>query len=156
MIFWDSSALVALLVTESESAARRSQFQADPEMIVWWATPVEIESALQLRLREGSLDADGARLARDRWSDLAAAWHEVNPVPAIRKLALRLLRTHPLRAADSLQLAAALSAHKRQREGRQIVHQSCVAASGLRQAAPGGLQAHPPEGGQTGSPLRTR
>ena len=109
MIFWDSSALVALLVTESESATRRAQLQADPEMIVWWATPVEIESALQRRLREGSLDADAARLARERWSDLAAAWHEVNPVPSVRKLALRLLRTHPLRAADSLQLAAALS-----------------------------------------------
>lgn len=109
MIFWDSSALVALLITESESAARLARFQADPELAVWWATPVEIESAIQRRLREGTLDAAAAQLARERLSGLSTAWHEVNPSPAVRKLALRLLRTHLLRAADSLQLAAALT-----------------------------------------------
>lgn len=109
MIFWDSSALVALLVSEPESAGRLVQFQADPELAVWWATPVEVESALQRRVREGSIDAAAARLARERLGDLASAWHEVNPTPLVRKLALRLLRTHPLRAADSLQLAAAIS-----------------------------------------------
>ncbi|HSP41972.1 MAG TPA: hypothetical protein VLO11_03800, partial [Luteolibacter sp.] len=72
-------------------------------------TPVEIESALQRRLREGSIDAAATRLARERLADLSHAWHEVNPTAALRKLAVRLLRTHPLRAADSLQLAAALS-----------------------------------------------
>lgn len=109
MIFWDSSALVALLVDETESAARRGQLEADPELAVWWGTPVECESALQRRLRDGSLNAADAKLARERLAELADAWHEVNPTAAVRKLALRLLRTHPLRAADSLQLAAALA-----------------------------------------------
>lgn len=109
MIYWDSSALAALLVTEADSPLRLGQLQDDPLMAVWWATPVEVESALQRRLREGSLDTEAARIARDRLADLAVAWHEVNPTAAVRKLALRLLRTHPLRAADSLQLAAALS-----------------------------------------------
>ena len=109
MIFWDSSALVALLVEETESAARRTQLEGDPDLAVWWGTPVECESALQRRLREGSLPAADAKLARERLADLAAAWHEVNATAAVRKLALRLLRTHPLRAADSLQLAAALA-----------------------------------------------
>jgi len=109
MIFWDSSALVALLVTEEQSASRLSQLQADPEMAVWWGTPVEIESALQRRLRDGTLDTDTSRLARERLADLSPCWHEVNPTSAVRKLALRLLRTHPLRAADSLQLAASLA-----------------------------------------------
>ena len=109
MILWDSSALVALLVSELESANRIEQLQVDPQLAVWWATPVEVESALQRRVREGSIDAAAAKLARDRLGDLASAWHEVNPTPVVRKLALRLLRTHPLRAADSLQLAAALS-----------------------------------------------
>lgn len=109
MIFWDSSALVALLVTEADSPLRLSQLQADSELAVWWTTPVEIESAFQRRLRDGSMDAAQAQVARDRLADLAGAWHEVSPTPAVRKLAHRLLRTHPLRAADSLQLAAALS-----------------------------------------------
>ncbi len=41
MIFWDSSALVALLVDEEESAARRVQLEHDPDLAVWWSTPVE-------------------------------------------------------------------------------------------------------------------
>lgn len=109
MIFWDSSALVALIVEEVESAARRGQLEADPDLAVWWGTPIECESALQRRLRDGSLNADDAKLARERLAELAGAWHEVNPTAAVRKLALRLLRTHPLRAADALQLAAALA-----------------------------------------------
>jgi predicted nucleic acid-binding protein len=40
---------------------------------------------------------------------LAAAWREVPASAVVRTLAVRLLRTHPLRAADALQLAAALS-----------------------------------------------
>lgn len=108
MIFWDTSAMVALLVDEQESCDRMAQLRADPQMAVWWATPVEIESAIQRRLRDGSLDAGAGRLARERLADLSVSWHEVHPLAGVRKLAVRLLRTHPLRAADSLQLAAAL------------------------------------------------
>lgn len=109
MIFWDSSALVALLVDEADSETRRQQLQMDPELAVWWGTPVECESAIQRRVREGSLSVADARLARERLADLSAAWHEVSPVVAVRTLSRRLLRTHPLRAADALQLAAALA-----------------------------------------------
>lgn len=109
MTFWDSSALVPLLVNESDSARRAETLRADPTITVWWGTAVECESALQRRLREGSLDANGARQARERLATLSAAWHEVPAAPAVRTLAVRLLRTHPLRAADSLQLAAALA-----------------------------------------------
>jgi predicted nucleic acid-binding protein len=109
MIFWDSSALVALLVDEEGSAKRREQLGTDSDLAVWWGTPVECESAIQRGLREGSLEMPQARLARERLADLAACWHEVSPVVAVRGLALRLLRTHPLRVADSLQLAAALA-----------------------------------------------
>jgi len=109
MIFWDSSALVALLADEPESDSRRQQLRADSALAVWWCTPVECESAIQRRLREGSLAMTQARLARERLADLSSGWHEVAPVVAVRTLARRLLRTHPLRAADALQLAAALA-----------------------------------------------
>jgi predicted nucleic acid-binding protein len=109
MIFWDSSALVALLVDEVDSAPRRQQLQTDSDLAVWWGTPVECESANQRRFRDGSLLASDARLARERLADLSATWHEVSPVVAVRTLSRRLLRTHPLRAADALQLAAALA-----------------------------------------------
>lgn len=109
MIFWDSSAIVSLLVEETESVARAAMLGTDPIMAVWWATPVECESALQRRIREDSIDTMAAGQARLRLAALADCWHEVSPTVEVRKLALRLLRTHPLRAADSLQLAAALA-----------------------------------------------
>ena len=108
MKFWDSSALVPLLVNEADTLRRAEVLKADAALAVWWGTAVECESALQRRVREGALDATGARQARERLAVLAAAWHEVPATAAVRTLAVRLLRTHPLRAADSLQLAAAL------------------------------------------------
>jgi predicted nucleic acid-binding protein len=48
--------------------------------------------------------------ALGRLDSLAEAWHEVQPVAAVRGTARRLLRVHPLRAADALQLAAAVVA----------------------------------------------
>jgi predicted nucleic acid-binding protein len=109
MKFWDSSALVPLLVTEPDTARRARQLQGDSDLAVWWGTAVECESALQRRFREGALDSTGIRLARANLGRLIEGWHEVPASAAIRTLAIRLLRTHPLRAADALQLSAALS-----------------------------------------------
>ncbi|MCP5522514.1 MAG: type II toxin-antitoxin system VapC family toxin [Verrucomicrobiales bacterium] len=109
MIFWDTSALVALLVSETGTPQRRAQVEEDPRVIVWWGTPVECESAFQRRLRERSVTEPQIRQARMRLRLLTDAWDEVPPSVEVRQLALRLLRTHPLRAADALQLAAALT-----------------------------------------------
>lgn len=108
MRFWDSSALVALLVEEADSAVRARHLTEDPVLAVWWGTEIECESAIQRRIREGTLTRAGARLAQERLRDLSRAWHEVLPTQVVRRLAIRLLRTHPLRAADAIQLAAAL------------------------------------------------
>jgi len=107
--YWDASALVPLLINEADSDLRRIQLEEDPSIAVWWGTLVECESALERRRREGSLSAELVRAARTRLAELSSYWHEIPPTPALRSLAIRLLRTHPLRAADSLQLAAALT-----------------------------------------------
>lgn len=109
MRFWDTSALVPLLLTETDSDLRRRQLLGDSALAVWWGTLAECESALERRRRDLSLSPDQARLARSRLAELSAHWHEVAPTAPLRTLAIRLLRTHPLRAADSLQLAAALT-----------------------------------------------
>lgn len=108
MRFWDSSAITPLFVKEVESPMRATQFREDPVMLVWYGTAEEVESALCRKEREGTLVAEQAKLARDRLASISAAWLEVQPTTMVRIRAIRLLRVHPLRAADAFQLAAAL------------------------------------------------
>lgn len=110
MRFWDSSALVALLVAEPSSEAVLWEYETDPEVVAWWATEAECVSALARLEREGNLAAPSMRDALRRLDGLARAWREVQPVTAVRTTAIRLLRVHPLRTADALQLAAAIVA----------------------------------------------
>lgn len=110
MRFWDSSAVVPLLVSESSSAAMLREYESDPEVVAWWATEVECVSALARLEREGSLAGSSMGDALRRLGGLARAWREVQPVTTVRTTAIRLLRVHPLRTADALQLGAAIVA----------------------------------------------
>ena len=107
MNFWDSSAVVPLLVEEKRSAAILKLLHADPAVIVWCLSEVEIESAIVRRVREG-LPREAEAGARSRLRLLAERWSEIGSLELVRRRAIRLLRTHALGAADSLQLAAAL------------------------------------------------
>ena len=110
MKFWDSSAVVQLLVEQPGSAALRALLRADPAVVAWWGTPVECVSAIVRLERERHLGAKEVQTALGRLDLLAETWAQVEPGPAMQQLARRLLRTHPLRAADALQLAAAVIA----------------------------------------------
>lgn len=110
MKFWDSSAVVALLVDESGQSIVQRALELDSAMIVWWATRVECVSALARRERDQSIDAASTRAALDQLRKLGDEWHEVLPTRVLRNTAERLLRVHVLRAADAFQLAAALIA----------------------------------------------
>jgi len=108
MRFWDSSALVPLLIEEAESAAMNRLLEADGEIVVWWGTPTECWSALARREREADwppATTDEALANLQRVMDRA---HEVLPSAAVRAASRRLLFTHGLRTADALQLAAAI------------------------------------------------
>jgi len=106
--FWDSSAIIPLCLKEPASETIRTLAKSDEDIIVWWGTKVECLSALSRRRREGSISADAERRARNALKALASAWSEVQPTEIVRRRSERLLMVHPLRAADSLQLAAAL------------------------------------------------
>ncbi len=110
MRFWDSSAVVPLLVTEPSSPAALREYELDPEILAWWATEAECVSALARLEREGSLAPRSMVEALHRLDAVALAWQEVQPVAAVRQIAVRLLRVHPLRTADAFQLAAAIVA----------------------------------------------
>jgi predicted nucleic acid-binding protein len=77
--------------------------------VTWWATAVEATSALNRLHRQQLLTAAGRQQALARLDHLRRRWHEVQPTDAVRDAAERLLAVHPLRAADALQLAAALT-----------------------------------------------
>ncbi len=113
MRFWDTSAVVPLLVREAAASPALSKLaKKDPQMIVWWGTPVECVSALSRLEREWPSAGGAVERALKRLDALGRIWHEVQPVEEVRRLSRRLLRVHPLRAADALQLAAAIAASR--------------------------------------------
>ncbi len=79
-------------------------------MLAWWGTEVECVSALARLERQGAIPPISLTEALKRLRALKSSWQEVQPVEAVKETATRLLRVHDLRAADSLQLAAAILA----------------------------------------------
>jgi uncharacterized protein len=110
MRFWDSSAVVPLLLEEPGSGTVRSLLQEDAAMVAWRLAGTEVVSALWRRRRADELDEAARRFAEQGLALLEARWTSVEDAAHVDRRARRLLAAHPLRAADSLQLAAALVA----------------------------------------------
>jgi uncharacterized protein len=121
MRFWDASAIVPLLMTESTTRSVQALATADPNMLVWWATEVECASAIARLEREGAIDPNAIAQAFDRLKRLGQGWHEVDPSDAVREAAVRFVRVHSLRAADALQLAAAFVVAERRPSSLEVV-----------------------------------
>ena len=113
MKFWDSSALVPLFAAEPRTRAVQSLYTRDPEVVVWWGTLGECASAIARLERDGALSTSDAAESFSRLDALAPSWMQIDPSDEIRESARRFLRVHPLRAADALQLAAALATAER-------------------------------------------
>lgn len=105
--FWDASAVVPLCVHQASSSRAQTQLRRSVP-IVWWATRVEVYSAIARLERQGDLSAREKAGANSRLEFLAHAWREILPSDRLRQLSTELLDRYELRAADSLQLAAAL------------------------------------------------
>jgi predicted nucleic acid-binding protein len=86
-------------------------------MLTWWGSKVECASALNRLGREGALDFASTEQALNDLETLSSAWTQIHATDPVQDRALRLLRVHPLRAADALQLAAALIAVDEQPSG---------------------------------------
>ena len=117
MRFWSSPAILALIAEAHTSDHARRYYEANPELVMWWGAGVECTSALS------RLECDGALKTRDLTQALQqlqarkSAWNEVQPLDTVRVAAQRLLRLHPLCAADASQLGAALVAAIDRRRG---------------------------------------
>ncbi len=109
MKFWDSSALVPLLVRQPQTNLAKKRWENDPHVVLWTMTSVEAAAAVARLVREGLLTNEGGAQAERSLDELVAAADIVFDVDAVKSQARRLLRVHALRAADALQLAAAVT-----------------------------------------------
>ncbi len=107
MRFWDTSALVPLLLEQPMSPRIRELLREDPEIAAWWGTPAECASAAARLRREARLSVTDEDRVLELLRRLQDSWLEVLPSEEVRNRALRLLRVHSLKAADAFQLAAA-------------------------------------------------
>jgi uncharacterized protein len=105
--FWDSSALVPLCVRQPATPQSKLWLRRY-EVVIWWASPVEIASALARLLRVQLLDSQQWSLSGKLASKLAETWSVIDPSDRIRLNAIELVKHYDLRGADSLQMAAAL------------------------------------------------
>ena len=110
MRFWDTSALVPLVVTERGTARAERLLAEDPGVIVWTLTRVELLSALARRRRGEPGAARRLEAARREILGAWPRWSEVTDVDSVRRHAERVVETHAIRAADALQIGAALVA----------------------------------------------
>ena len=107
-MFWDTSALIPLVLPEARSASLTEAITADREVTIWWGTPIECLSATYRRHRGTPLPAPVLNAALSRLRAVVEDADTVAPTDEVRRRAGRLVAAHPLRAADALQLAAAL------------------------------------------------
>ena len=108
MRFWDASALIPLMVRETQAPLAERIAAEDGDLVVWWGSSVECLQALGRRRRDGTLTSHEEDRVRDQLDLLSSTWTEIQPVATVRETAGNLALKHPLRAADAFQLAAAL------------------------------------------------
>lgn len=107
MRFWDTSGIVPLLLEQDATREVDELWSEDPDMAAWWGTPTECVSAIARLRREERLTLTDEERVLDLLDRLQSSWLEILPSEEARNEAARLLRVHPLKAADALQLGAA-------------------------------------------------
>lgn len=131
--FWDASALAPLCVPGRVDLRTRRVFKENA-VAAWWGAAVEIAGAVARLRREGHVTAAQADSAGKRLDMLRRSWREVQPVPMVRDLAMEQIVRYDLRAADALQLAAALVWCKSRPARRLFVCADRRLAAAARQA----------------------
>ena len=110
MRFWDSSALVPTVVPEAGTSRVRRWMAQDGDVVIWTLTRVELVSAFARLRREAPQRAHELLKARRALLEGSERWAEISAVDLVRGHAERVVERYPLRAADALQIAAAIVA----------------------------------------------
>jgi predicted nucleic acid-binding protein len=119
--YWDTSALAPLFVEQERSDELRSWLVDDSDVVMWTLTEVELRSALTRLGREGRLSSKEVQDASRRVEEFRSRVHVVSLESGVKSRAKRLLGVHTLRAADALQLAAALVSCSDEPSGYELI-----------------------------------
>src|SRR3989442_6580242 len=104
--FWDSSAIVPLVLVEPATTRVRAWLREDATVAIWTFTRVEVLSALARRRRAEPRMQRQIAAARREFLEAWPRWSEGTMIDAVKRLAERLVEAHPLRAARALQIGA--------------------------------------------------
>jgi predicted nucleic acid-binding protein len=106
--FWDTSAILPLCCSQIFTTQSKKWLRKYPKVVVWWGTPVEINSGLARLKQGGHLTEKEVVKSLKLWEKLKKTARIVSPVERVLELANDLPENYGLRALDSFQLAAAL------------------------------------------------
>lgn len=109
MLFWDTSAIVPLLVREQRSDDVRQILRQDEDILASWITPVEVASSLWRRRHLGVLTLAEHQRAEARFAQLSTRWFEAAQSVGAIEAALDLLARHRLHALDAIQLGTVIA-----------------------------------------------
>jgi predicted nucleic acid-binding protein len=93
--FWDTSALVPLCVRQGITPRAIALYELH-DAVVWWATSVEIASALARLVRMKQLGPSYWTRARKLAKRLADSWSVIQPSDALRAKSAQLVDRYDL------------------------------------------------------------
>jgi hypothetical protein len=108
--FWDTSALVPLLVDEPTTGSAHDLLVRDSSVVIWMLTSVELLSTIGRLGRQAAGLDDLLPSLRSAATDLVSRCAIVTEIDGARRRAERLVGVHAVAAADALQVGAALVA----------------------------------------------
>src|SRR6266571_5978629 len=83
--YWDTSALVPLIIDEPRTPFVQQLVRDDPDMVVWWGTEIECVSAIARAERDALFTSAEANEAMRRLDSLATRWHVIQAGDRVRQ-----------------------------------------------------------------------
>ena len=108
MRFWDSSALVPLVLIEARSADVARLLLEDGDIVSADIAPIEVTSALWRRKHRNELTVAEIHDAERLFARISRSWRPIGQSNNVVDHSLFLLSRHHLRTLDAIQLATAL------------------------------------------------
>jgi len=112
LAFWDSSALVKLLVEESGTGLAVALWDGSTALVASRLVLPEVSAALAAATRARRLGEARARAARNEWRRYVAALDLVDLTADLAARGADLAAAHDLSGADAVHLATALALHE--------------------------------------------